>query len=88
MPPRCAIIAAGAGLGWQMTDKSPGVLEGRLALRTHVAVVDIPYSEKAYSIRYRSSVNLNEANGTIHSNYNGWIQNLQRAVNSSVLALN
>jgi hypothetical protein len=31
---------------------------------------------------------LNEANGSIHKNYNGWIQNLQRDINAKVSALN
>lgn len=85
---RGAILQAGAGLGWVMTDVKPGVLEGKLALRSHVAVVEIPYSEKSYSIVYKSSTNLNEANGSIHKNYNGWIQNLQRDINAKVSALN
>jgi len=85
---RGAIVQAGAGLGWVMTDVKPGVLEAKLALRSHVAVVEIPYSEKSYSIVYKSSTNLNEQNGTIHKNYNGWIQNLQRDINAKVSAIN
>ena len=85
---RGAILAAGAGLGWQMKDANPGVLEGRLALRSHVAVVEIPYTERAYSIVYKSSTGLDESGGNIHKNYNGWIQNLQRSINAQVSALN
>ena len=85
---RGAIVQAGAGLGWVMTDVKPGVLEAKLALRSHVAVVEIPYSEKSYSIVYKSSTNLNEQNGQIHKNYNGWIQNLQRDINAKVSAIN
>ena len=85
---RGAILAAGAGLGWQMKDTKPGVLEGRLALRSHVAEVEIPYSETSYSIVYKSSTGLDESGGNIHKNYNGWIQNLQRSINAQVSALN
>ena len=75
-----AIIRAGAGLGWQMSPKRPGHMEGRLALRTHVAVVDINYDRKSYSIVYKDSTNLNYDGSNIHRNYNGWIQNLDKAI--------
>jgi hypothetical protein len=81
---RTAIIAAGVGLGWRVVDAGPGKLEGTLALREHTAVVEIPYSSRAYSIVYKSSTNLNEAGGVIHSNYNGWVQNLDRAIRTEI----
>ncbi len=84
---RNAILAAGSTLGWQIRDVSPGKLEGTLVLRTHTAIVDIPYSAKSYSIVYKSSVNLTEANGTIHKNYNGWVQNLDRGIRSALATL-
>ena len=77
---RSAIIRAGGGLGWQMKDEGPNKLVGTLVLRTHTAVVDIPYSATSFSIKYRSSINLDEADGKIHKNYNGWIQNLQKGI--------
>lgn len=82
-----AIVRAGAGLGWQMTPNQPGHVTGRLALRTHVAVVDINYTPKTYSIRYRDSTNLDHAGTTIHRNYNGWIQNLDKAIRAQLSAL-
>ena len=78
---RAAIIRAGAGLKWQMKDEGPNKLIGTLVVRQHTAVVEIPYTETSYSIKYLSSVNLHEANGRIHKNYNGWISNLQRDIN-------
>jgi hypothetical protein len=85
---RGAILASGAGLGWTMKDAQPGVIEARLALRSHVAVIEIPYSDSSYSIVYKSSTGLDESGGNIHKNYNGWIQNLQRSINAQVSALN
>jgi hypothetical protein len=85
---RGAILSSGAGLGWTMKDGAPGVIEGRLALRSHVAVIEIPYSDSSYSIVYKSSTGLDESGGNIHKNYNGWIQNLQRSINAQVSALN
>ena len=84
---RGAIIQAGAGLGWVMTDAKPGVLQGTLNLRSHSAVVEIPYTSTTYSILYKSSTNLMQPDGSIHKNYNGWIQNLQRDINARVSAL-
>lgn len=81
---RSAIITAGTALGWQIADAGPGKLVGTLNIRTHQAVVDIPYTAKSYSIVYRSSKNLDESNGTIHSNYNGWVQNLDRGIRAQL----
>jgi type IV pilus biogenesis protein CpaD/CtpE len=83
---RTAIIRAGAKLGWQMKDEGPGMLVGTIHLRKHTAVVAIPYSSRAYSVQYRSSENLEESNGSIHKNYNGWIQNLTRDINAQLAA--
>ena len=77
---RQAIVRAGSGLGWQMTPDRPGHMLGRLALRTHVAVVDVDYTQTVYSIKYRESTNLGQSGDTIHRNYNGWIQNLDKAI--------
>ena len=84
---RQSIITAGTSLGWRIVDAGPGKLEGTLLLREHTAVVDIPYSAKSYSIVYKRSDKLNEANGTIHSNYNGWVQNLDRTIRTEMSRL-
>lgn len=81
---RAAIIRAGGALGWQMKDEGPNKMVGTLVLRTHTAVVEIPYSSTTYSIKYRSSINLDESGGNIHKNYNGWIQNLNKGINTQL----
>jgi hypothetical protein len=81
---RGAIVRAGSALGWQMKDEGPSMMVGTLVLRTHTAVVEIPYSTTSYSIKYRSSINLDESGGSIHKNYNGWIQNLNRGINTQL----
>ena len=75
-----AIVRAGAALGWQMDPDRPGHILGTLVLRTHVAVVDIDYDEKTYSITYKESTNLDYDGTNIHKNYNGWIQNLDNGI--------
>lgn len=77
-----AIIRAGAGLGWQMKKVAEGEIQGTLLLRDHMAKVKVPYTTKDYSILYQDSANLkyDASANTIHSNYNGWIQNLNNAI--------
>ena len=82
-----AIVRAGTGLGWQMTPDRPGHVAGRLALRNHVAVVDVDYTPQTYSIKYRDSTNLDYNGTSIHRNYNGWIQNLDKAIRAQLAAL-
>ena len=80
-----AIKRAGGGLGWQIKRAEadePGHLIGRLPIRSHVAVVDIKHNTQTFSITYKDSTNLDydPKKGEIHSNYNGWIQNLREAI--------
>jgi hypothetical protein len=84
---RSAIIRAGMALGWQIKEDGPGKLVGTLVLRKHTAVVEIPYSATNFSILYKSSINLDEADGQIHKNYNGWISNLQKGIGTQMLLI-
>ena len=84
---RAAIVTAGTSLGWTMRDAGPNKLEGTLRIRTHTAVVDIPYNDRAYSIVYKSSEGLDAGSNTIHNNYNGWVQNLDRAIKTEIARL-
>ncbi len=77
---QAAILRAGAALGWRMQPDRPGHITGTLALRKHVAIVDIDYNPRTYSITYRESTNLDYDGTRIHSNYNGWIQNLDQGI--------
>jgi hypothetical protein len=83
---RSAILRAGASLGWQMKDEGPNMVVANIQLRNHTAVVAIPYNANSYSIKYRASSGLDEKGGTIHKNYNGWVQNLTRSINSQLSA--
>ena len=77
---RQAIVTAGATLGWKIVELKPGLLQGTLNLRDHTAVVEIPYTTMTYSILFKSGINLNDRDGQIHKNYNGWVQNLDRGI--------
>ena len=83
-----AIVEAGTGLKWSMAVVKPGQIVGTLFIRSHTAVVDIPYNTKTYSIIYKDSTNLkyNADKQTIHENYRGWIQNLDNAIKGRLSA--
>ncbi len=84
---RGAILQAGASLGWQMKVVRPGLIVGTLYVRDHMARVEIPYDRRTYSILYRDSSNLDYDGANIHSNYNGWVQNLSNAINERLSLL-
>lgn len=81
---RTAIIRAGSGLGWQMAPEGPGKIKGTLNVRGLMAVVDVTHDTKSYSIKYRDSQGLHAKDGTIHKNYNGWIQNLDKRIRNEL----
>jgi len=84
---RVAIVGAGTGLGWTMAATTPGLVTGRIALRGHTAQIDVRYTATTYSIVYKDSTNLQYADGQIHKNYNGWIENLNRDIRGNLMAL-
>ena len=79
------ILRAGAALRWKRAEETPAIIIATLAIRRHQAVVEIPYTANKFSITYKSSINLDEADGQIHRNYNGWIQNLTKGINNQAL---
>lgn len=82
-----AIISAGQSLKWIMQKKGEGQIQGTLLLREHIAVVDIFYDNTKFSIKYKSSKNLNYDGTDIHRNYNNWIINLTNRINLHVSQL-
>ena len=82
-----AIVSAGTGLGWKMTPQEDGRIAGRLDLRKHIAIVDITYTAKAFSITYADSTNLKYDGRLIHRNYNNWIKNLENRIQATIAAL-
>lgn len=82
-----AIMRAGTKLGWQMQPERPGRISGRIELRAHTAAISIEHDTKTYSIKYRDSTNLDAKDGTIHRNYNSWVQNLDKGIRAELTAL-
>lgn len=85
-----AIKNAGLSLGWIVKKSEPGIATAQLNLRKHMALVEIKYDNNNYSINYKNSMHLkyDPAKNTIHNNYNGWIQNLNNAIQVQLSALN
>ena len=74
------IRRAAAAQGWSIETRAPGLLRGTLNRRDQVAVVDIPYDARRFSIRYVRSSNLNYDGANISSNYNSYVQRLHRVI--------
>jgi hypothetical protein len=47
--------------------------------------VAIPYDQRQYTIKYHSSTNMLEKEGTIHRNYNRWVERLDRNIAAEIL---
>jgi len=81
-----AILAGAKEKGWVARELTPGVVSASLAVRNHLAEVEIPYSSTSYSIIYKSSTNLDyKANDqTIHNQYNNWVNYLRQAIDAQL----
>ncbi len=78
-----AIILGATRRDWTAEVVSPELVRCKINVRNkHKVVVDVPHTEKSFSIRYVSSENMNydEGSKTIHRNYNRWVANLAKAI--------
>lgn len=83
---KTAILKAGNQRKWIMSEAGPGVINGRLQSREHVAEVRITYSATGYSINYANSLNLQSSDGKIHKSYNRWVRNLDKDIQLNLSA--
>lgn len=82
-----AIVTACHGRGWTPRLESPGMIVATILVRgRHFAEVEIPFTAQAFSIRYRSSRELdyNPEKRTIHRNYNKWVVLLSRDITTTL----
>lgn len=85
-----AIQIAGTQLGWVIARTGDGRSVGTLDMHgKHRIVVDITYTTTSYSIVYQSSDNMkyDATKGNIHRNYNRWVSNLVKVINSELAQL-
>ena len=64
----------------------PDHIEATLNVRTHSLVVNIYYSDKEYTIIYKDSKNLKYNGKKIHSAYQKWILNLDKYIQTNLIA--
>ncbi|MCP3897975.1 hypothetical protein, partial [Moraxella sp.] len=83
---KSAIFEAGLKRGWIMTPAGAGVINGRMASRGYSVNIRINYSASAYTINYVSSTNLRARRGSIHRNYNRWVNNLDNDIQLQLAA--
>lgn len=76
------IMIAGAGRRWQFEQTAPDKLQAKYDNGKHAAVIDIAYSKTAYSITLVSTVNLHQKGDEVHRQYNFWIRNLEKDIDS------
>ncbi|RCK51674.1 hypothetical protein TH25_08260 [Thalassospira profundimaris] len=81
-----AIIKAASSREWTVKKISTGKLMATYAPRDHVAKVEIDFSQQEFSILYVDSTNLKYSGGTIHKNYNRWVNNLKVDIEREVAA--
>lgn len=76
-----AIIRALKTREWLVQSITPTEIKAEITTRgRHHAEIDIPYTASHFAIQYRSSWGLDEKDGTIHGNYNRWIENLRSSI--------
>jgi hypothetical protein len=75
-----AILDACTQCGWSANAQSPGVITASLLVRSHMATVEIDYTDATLRIVYRDSDNLRHDGTTIHRMYNHWVADLYHAI--------
>ena len=87
------LVLAGADVnipdnkGWTPIMDGKGMIRASILVRgRHFADIEIPFTQRSYSIIYRYSENLDydEKRQRIHRNYNKWVILLSEAINSKL----
>lgn len=87
---RAAIIQGSQTPLWTAEVAGDRIIRAKLNVKNkHFAVVEVPYSESAYSIIYVSSDNLdyNPTRQTIHRNYAKWVLRLSTSINEQLRSI-
>lgn len=70
---------------WQIREAKPNVLEGMyLKGEKYSITVEVEYSDKAVTIRYKDSAGLDYSGGAIHRTYNERILSLEKAIRAEL----
>ncbi len=73
-----SIVEACVARGWTIEEKTDSNVKASILVRgKHKILVNIPYTSNTFKIEYLSSANMDaKADGTIHPNYNKWVETL------------
>jgi len=83
-----AIVTGSMAAGWQANEVRPGNIVAVYKIRSHIAVVDIAYTTTSYNITFKEGdPGLKYDGQTIHQNYNGWVESLERLIRTYTNAL-
>ncbi|HKW55185.1 MAG TPA: hypothetical protein VJO12_15945 [Stellaceae bacterium] len=74
------IIQAGRLRHWRMDPAGPGQITGVLDDHGREAVINVTYSQQAYSITLAGSTNLRQEGDEVHKKYNKWVRQLEREI--------
>ena len=74
------IVEAGRLRHWRMEPAGPGQITGILDDHQREAVINITYSQQAYSITLAGSTNLHHEGDEVHKRYNRWVRQLESAI--------
>jgi hypothetical protein len=70
---------------WQIREAGPNLLEGLfLKGEKYTITVEIEYTDKAVTIRYKDSAGLDYSGGAIHRTYNERVLNLEKAIRAEL----
>lgn len=79
------------GRSWAVKSSENGVIKSQIWVRSHSAKIKITYNKKKITIQYVGSENLKEKRKGetvfIHRNYNRWIKNLEKDIQSGLFSL-
>ncbi len=81
------IHKAAQQIGWKVTQDAPGHMVAEIKPRDkHFVAIDIYYDNDSYSIHYKASSNMkyNAEQNIIHRNYNNWVSNLVKTIDSII----
>lgn len=78
---RSIIVQATKARGWIVQEVAPNHLVATITPRSHMAAVDITFTTKTFSIKYKNSDNLLYDGKEIHRNYNKWVKLLEDDIN-------
>jgi hypothetical protein len=78
--------------GWRIEEVGPGAALATLEVRgKHTVKVDITYTEKSISFKYKDSINMKYANeegqAVIHPFYSKWVRNLLSDIHAELVRL-